>query len=136
MIGMVIVAHGGLADEFIQTTQTILGKDLENSASVAINALEDPEAIAEKIETAVRATDSGDGVIIFTDMFGGTPSNVALTLLKEGQVEVITGMNLPMILKLAESRNGRPLAEIVRDLVETGRQHLALANDLLRGIGH
>jgi mannose PTS system EIIA component len=136
MVGMVLVAHGGLSEEFIRTAGMILGRPLERVIGVAINAMDDPQYISDQIGNALKKVDDGDGVVIFTDMFGGTPSNVALTFLSEGRVEVISGMNLPMLLKVVESREGANLSDLAVSLKSTGREHISLASDILHGNGN
>jgi len=136
MIGLVLVAHGGLSQEFIKTTGLILGAPLEAVAGVTINAMDDPQQVSLAIQKAVKEVDDGDGVVILTDMFGGTPTNVALSLLKEGSIEVVSGMNLPMLLKVVESREGSVLAELAQSLKQAGREHISLASDILKGNGN
>ncbi len=131
MVGMVVVAHGMLAQEIIKTTSTIEGRPVERALAVEIDALEDPAAVAKRIDHAVRAVDDGDGVLILTDMFGGTPSNVALSLLAEGRIEVVSGLNLPMMMYLAHHRDGLSLAELARSIIEVGREHISLASEFL-----
>ena len=136
MIGLVLVAHAGLSEEFIKTTGMILGQPLSAVAGVAINAMDNPAQVAKEIQDAVKKVDDGDGVVILTDMFGGTPTNVALSFLKEGSVEVVSGMNLPMLLMFVESREGSVLSELALSLKQAGREHISLASDILKGNGN
>ena len=103
MIGVVVVTHGQLATELVNAAETIVG-DLPRFAAVSIGWHDAVELAREEIAQAVTRVDSGSGVIVLTDMFGGTPSNLAITFLAEGRVEVVTGVNLPMLLKLAGTR--------------------------------
>lgn len=135
MIGLVLVSHGGLAHEFIRTTGLILGKSVEGAQTVTIDARDDPGVVMDKISKAIKGADTGEGVIIFTDMFGGTPTNVALSFLQEGHVEVISGLNLAMLLQISTERNGRSLSEMANILKQTGRDNISLASDLLQGKG-
>jgi mannose PTS system EIIA component len=132
MIGIVVVAHGNLPAELTQTTHLILGREIPAVHSISIHPSDSTESVAEKIKKAIREVDDGDGVVIFTDMFGGTPSNVSLSFLEEAKVEVISGVNLPMMLYLATHREGASLREIGRILQSTGRENISLASDLLR----
>ncbi|MCZ7585300.1 MAG: PTS sugar transporter subunit IIA [Deltaproteobacteria bacterium] len=126
----------GLSSEFLRTTGMILGKEPEGVVGIAINAMDDPQEVAEQIQGAVKKGRPGDGVIILTDMFGGTPSNVALSFLQDGRVEVISGMNLPMILKAVEVRDGLDLTDIAGALKQSGRDNISLASDILKGNGN
>jgi PTS system mannose-specific IIA component len=132
MIGVVVVTHGQLATELVNSTETIVG-DLPRFAGVSIGWHEDTHDAREEIAQAIRRVDQGQGVLILTDMFGGTPSNLALTFLAENQVEVITGVNLPMLLKLARPQPGMDLQALAHDMREHGRNAIWVASDLLRG---
>lgn len=133
MVGIVVVAHGGLSDELIRTTAMIIEDEMISVHSVPITGLEDPDEIKHRIQLAVKQANDGDGVLILTDMFGGTPSNIALSFLQEDQVEVISGVNLPMLVDLVYSREGKTLAELAFQLAETGRNNILLASQYLRG---
>lgn len=135
MVGIVIVAHGNLPVEFIQTTQMIIGEDLPGVYAISITPSDSSNLVADKIRAAIRNVDDGDGVLIFTDMFGGTPSNISLSFLDEGKVEVISGINLPMILQAAEHREGASLSELGAALKDTGRENISLASELLKKNG-
>src|SRR3990167_5546352 len=100
MIGMILVTHGGLAEEFVKAMEHVVGRQ-EAVATVCIGPEDDVEAKRVEIAKAIKEVDSGDGAVILTDLFGGTPSNLAISLMKEGQVEVIAGINLPMLIRLA-----------------------------------
>jgi PTS system mannose-specific IIA component len=134
VIGVVVVTHGQLAIELVNAAETIVG-DLPRFAAVSIGWHDAVELAREEIAQAVARVDSGAGVIVLTDMFGGTPSNLAITFLAEGQVEVVTGVNLPMLLKLASTREIADLREVARRIREDGRAGIWVASDLLRGEG-
>ncbi len=135
MIGLVLVAHGGLAKELLRTAGVILGKTVETAVGVTIDAFDDPEKVSSEIHKAVKSVDQGDGVVIFTDMFGGTPSNIALSFLQLGRVEVISGVNLPMVLHICTNREGQAMSRIAETLQLVGREQISLASDILRGKG-
>jgi mannose PTS system EIIA component len=134
VIGVVVVTHGQLATELVNAAETIVG-DLPRFAAVSIGWHDTVELAREEIAQAVARVDSGTGVIVLTDMFGGTPSNLAITFLAEGRVEVITGVNLPMLLKLAGTREVADLRDLARQIREDGRTGIWVASDLLRGEG-
>ena len=132
MIGVVVVTHGQLATELLNAAETIVG-ELPRFAAVSIGWHDDVEQAREEIARAIARLDAPDGVIVLTDMFGGTPSNLAITLLEEGRVEVVTGVNLPMLIKLAGLRQASDLREVARRTREDGRTAIWVASDLLRG---
>ena len=134
MIGVVVVTHGQLATELVNAAETIVG-DQPRFAAVSIGWHDAVELAREEIAQAIARVDSGSGVIVLTDMFGGTPSNLAITFLSEGRVEVITGVNLPMLLKLAGTREVTDLRDLARRIREDGRTGIWVASDLLRGEG-
>jgi PTS system mannose-specific IIA component len=131
MIGVVVVTHGQLATELLNAAETIVG-DLPRFAAVSIGWHEDTDDARAEIEAAIARVQQGDGVLILTDMFGGTPSNLAMTFLGP-TVEVITGVNLPMLIKLAGAGEQSILLEAARDIREHGRNAIWVASDLLRG---
>ena len=132
MVGVVLVTHGNLGKELLSTAAFIIG-DIPAATALSITASESAEEIRERMSAAIMSVDSeGDGVIILTDMFGGTPANVALSFLDERRVEVITGVNLPMLLKLTTARDeNRTLFEIAQDLALTGQRNIIFASELL-----
>jgi len=132
MIGVVVVTHGQLATELVNAAETIVG-DMPAFAAVSIGWHEDTEDARHEIEQAVVRVDKGSGVLILTDMFGGTPSNLAMTFLLQGKLEVITGVNLPMLIKLANQLEQGDLLNIARDIREQGRNAIWVASDLLHG---
>jgi len=130
-IGVVVVTHGQLATELLNAAETIVG-DLPNCAAVSIGWHDDVEQARTEIADTIARMNTGHGVIVATDMFGGTPSNLAMTLLEEGRVEVVTGVNLPMLIKLASIREVDDLRELARRIREDGRGAIWVASDLLR----
>jgi mannose PTS system EIIA component len=131
MIGVVVVTHGQLATELLNAAETIVG-ELPRFTAVSIGWHEDTEDARSEIAAAVARVDGGTGVLILTDMFGGTPSNLAMTFLGD-RVEVITGVNLPMLIKLANLAEQADLLTAARDIREQGRAAIWVASDLLRG---
>jgi PTS system mannose-specific IIA component len=131
MIGVVVVTHGQLARELVSAAETIVG-DLPRFAAVSIGWHEDTNDAREEIAQAVGRVDQGQGVLILTDMFGGTPCNLAMTFLAENKVEVITGVNVPMLIKLAGLQERTGLLDAAREMREQGRNAIWVASDLLR----
>jgi PTS system mannose-specific IIA component len=130
MIGMVLVTHGGLAVEFIRALEHVVGPQ-KNVCTVCIGPDDDMEDRRQEIIDCVAKTDEGDGVAILTDMFGGTPSNLAISILDKGPVEVIAGINLPMLIKLAGLRSSASLADAVAQAQEAGKKYINVASQLL-----
>lgn len=130
MIGLVLVTHGRLADEFVAALEHVVGPQ-EQIRTVCIAADDDIEQRRADIIAAVREVDSGAGVAILTDMFGGTPSNLAISTMDRPGVEVIAGINLPMLIKLATVRENEPLAGAVAAAQEAGRKYINVASQLL-----
>ena len=123
MIGLVIVTHNGLAQEMAAATQQIVGEQ-ERLRTVGIGPDDDIDQRKREIADAIRAVDAGRGVVLVTDMFGGTPCNLALTFLKRGKVEVLAGASLPSLIKLVSSRGKSSLDEAVRAAIEAGRKYM------------
>ena len=132
MIGVVVVTHGQLAVELLHGAETIVG-DLPHVTAVSIGWHEDTQEARAEIEQAMARVKGANGVLILTDMFGGTPANLSMTFLTQGRVEVVTGVNLPMLIKLASVRQQTDLLTIARELREDGRNAIWVASDLLRG---
>ena len=137
MIGVVVVTHGQLATELLNAAETIVG-ELPRFAAVSIGWHDDTQDAREEIAQAVARVQQQEGVLILTDMFGGTPSNLAMTFLggdgvSGGRVEVITGVNLPMLIKAANLIEQADLLSVARDMREHGRNAIWVASDLLRG---
>ena len=131
MIGVVVVTHGQLATELVNAAETIVG-DLPQFAAVSIGWHDDVDDAREEIKQAIARVQGPEGVLILTDMFGGTPSNLGLTFLEADKVEVITGVNLPMLIKLAGAKKSANLLTVARDMREEGRNAIWIASDLLR----
>jgi len=132
MIGVVVVTHGQLATELLNAAETIVG-DLPRFAAVSIGWHDDTGDARAEIEQAISRVEEGAGVLILSDMFGGTASNLAMSFLSQGNVEVITGVNLPMLIKLANLPEQSDLLAAARDMREHGRNAIWVASDLLRG---
>jgi PTS system mannose-specific IIA component len=136
MIGVVVVTHGQLATELLNAAEMIVG-DLPRFAAVSIGWHEDTQGAREEIETAIaRVRDregSGGGVLILTDMFGGTPSNLAMTFLGQDDIEVVTGVNLPMLITVASLQTSESVRSAAREMREHGRNAIWVASELLRG---
>ncbi len=134
MIGLVVVTHGRLADEFIAAAEHVVGP-LDAVQAVCIGPDDDMDARRKEIIAAVQDCDQGAGVVILTDMFGGTPSNLAISVMGAGKIEVIAGVNLPMMIKLAEVRGRLSLAEAAMAAQEAGRKYISVASSLLQRAG-
>ena len=132
MIGVVVVTHGQLANELVNAAEMIVG-DLPQFTAVSIGWHDDVNDAREDIARAIERVGGDGGILILTDMFGGTPSNLAMTFLEAGRIEVITGVNLPMLLKLASVRSSQDLQAAAREIREHGRNAIWVASDFLRG---
>jgi PTS system mannose-specific IIA component len=132
MIGVVVVTHGQLATELVNSAEMIVG-DLSQFTAVSIGWHDDVNDAREDIVQAIERVRGDAGVLILTDMFGGTPSNLGITLLEVDRVEVITGVNLPMLIKLASLAKSSNLLAVAREMREHGRNAIWVASDLLRG---
>jgi len=130
MIGLVLVTHGHLADEFVTAMEHVVGKQ-ERVATVAIGPDDDMEARRADIANAITAVDAGRGVILLTDLFGGTPSNLAISLMVRGHVEVIAGINLPMLIRLESARKAMKVVDAVAAAREAGRKYISVASEVL-----
>jgi len=133
MIGIVIVTHCGLGNSLIHTAEFILGSKVESVVSVSVDIRDDAEKLRKKIEKEIKGVDAGKGVLILTDMFGGTPSNLSYSFLKDECVEVISGVNLPILIKAINSRKKMGLEKIATTLVEYGKRSISLASGILKG---
>jgi len=131
MIGMVIVTHGRLAAEFIAALEHVVGPQ-RNMRGVCIGPDDDMEQRRKDILDAVAEVDEGDGTVLLTDMFGGTPSNLAISVMNSAKVEVIAGVNLPMLIKLASARTGNSLSAAANAAQQAGRQYINIASGLLK----
>jgi PTS system mannose-specific IIA component len=132
MIGLVLVTHGRLAVEFRAALEHIVGPQ-SHLETIAIGPEDDMEQRRQDILDAVKTVDDSDGVIVLTDMFGGTPSNLAISVMEPNRIEVIAGVNLPMLIKLASVRAEKPLAGAVSDAQEAGRKYINVASQVLAG---
>ena len=130
-VGVVIVTHGQLATELLNAAEMIVG-DLPRFTAVSIGWHDDVTVARDAIERAIAKVDAGAGVLLLTDMFGGTPSNLGLSFLEAGRIEVVTGVNLPMLIKLAKAAPTADLLALARGLCEHGRAAIRVASDLLR----
>lgn len=130
MIGMILVTHGNLAEEFVHAMEHVVG-DQADVATVCIGPNDDMERRRAEIAEAITKVDSGEGVIILTDLFGGTPSNLAISLMQAGKVEVIAGINLPMLIRLAKARGCMPVREAVAAARDAGRNYITIASEYL-----
>lgn len=132
MIGLVFVTHGNLALEFLAAMQHVVGVQ-EKVACVCIGPDDDMEARRQEILQKAKENDSGSGVLLLTDMFGGTPSNLAMSVISHGNYDVIAGINLPMVIKLATARKEMSLAQCAECAQEAGKKHINVASKLLSG---
>jgi len=132
VIGVVVVTHGQLANELVNSAEMIVG-DLPQFAAVSIGWHDEANDARADIAEAIARVQGDGGVLILTDMFGGTPSNLGLTFLEANRVEVITGVNLPMLIKLASLRGSQDLQSAAREMREHGRNAIWVASDLLKG---
>ena len=133
MIGIVIATHSQLGDALIDTAEFIIGNRPETTVSVSINLNENVDKLRQKIVEGIKKVDQHEGVLILTDMFGGTPSNLSYSFLEEGRVEVISGVNLPMLIKAVEARKKTQLSELAVDLEAFGKKSISLASGILKG---
>jgi PTS system mannose-specific IIA component len=131
MLGVVLVTHGRLADEFVNIVEHIMGAQ-ERLETVCIAPGDDMEQRRKDIMMAAERVSAGKGVVIMTDMFGGTPSNLAISVMKSDKLEVLAGMNLPMLIKLMSVRNALPLSSAVVQAQEAGRKYINVARNLLK----
>jgi mannose PTS system EIIA component len=132
MIGLVLVTHGRLAAEFISALEHVVGKQ-PNMEAICIGPDDKMDERRNDIAASIAKVDQGQGVIVLTDMFGGTPSNLAISLLEEGRVEVVAGLNLPMLVKLARVRKDCPLPKAAAAAQDAGRKYINIASQVLQG---
>ncbi len=130
LVGALVVTHGQLGQELVSAAQAIVG-EISHMAAVSIGWNDDVNESKKKIEQGVSEVDQGKGVIILTDMFGGTPSNLSLPLLKKNELEIVTGVNLPMVIKLANQSGADSLSELVSNVKKQGQSHISIASELL-----
>jgi len=132
MIGLVLVTHGGLAREFRAALEHVVGPQ-KQMATISIGPDDDMEECRSEILKAIRSVDRGRGVVLLTDMFGGTPSNLAISVMEEMRVEVVAGINLPMLIKLASIRADQPIAQAIDMAKDAGRKYINVASQVLSG---
>jgi PTS system mannose-specific IIA component len=130
MVGILVITHQRLAEEFIATAELIVGK-IETCVGLSLDPDLPVDDLRQQINQAMDEVNDGDGVIVLTDMFGGTPSNLSLSFLNTEGIEVVTGVNLPMLLKLAQSREGHEVGELARIIKDYGRHSISLASEIL-----
>ena len=130
MIGLVLVTHGRLAAEFVTAMEHVVGPQ-EAIVPICIGPEDDMESRRNDIAEAIKSVDTGDGTIVLTDLFGGTPSNLAISLMKTDSVEVIAGINLPMLIRLASARRTMKIKAAVAAARDAGRKYISVASDLL-----
>jgi len=133
MTGILIVTHANLGAALIETLEFILGERQKKLESISIDIKQDPESLRKKIKQGIKHVYCENGVIILTDMFGGTPSNLSYAFLEEGKVEVISGVNLPILLKAVTSREKMEIKALTVALIEHGKKSISLASDILKG---
>ena len=130
MIGMILVTHGRQAEEFVHAMEHVVGPQ-QSIETICIGPNDDMERRRREIARAIKDVDTGSGVIVLTDLFGGTPSNLAISLLDAGKVEVIAGINLPMLIRLAGVRKSASVSDAVRAARDAGRSYITVASELL-----
>ena len=133
MIGIVIVTHSQLGDALIDAAEFILGNRPDTMVPVSIDLKENVDKLRKKIAEAIKQVDNKKGVLIFTDMFGGTPSNLSYSFLEEGKVEVISGVNLPILIKAVDIQKDRELSDLAQELEAFGKKSISLASGILKG---
>ncbi len=131
MVGVVIVTHGNLGRELIKVSEFIAGQ-MERVVSVSIEPTQDVSVLRKEIQKAIKKMDTGNGVLILTDMFGGTPSNISLSFLEEGKIDVVTGVNLPMLISLTHSREKLTLAKLAEQAKSYGSKGISQASEVLK----
>ena len=133
MIGIVIVTHSQLGEALIDAAAFILGGKPEGTVAVSVDLKENAEVLRDKIEKAIKKVRQDQGVLILTDMFGGTPSNLSYSFLEEGKIEVLSGVNLPMLIKANSARQEKGLSELAVSLEAFGKRSITLASGILKG---
>jgi PTS system mannose-specific IIA component len=133
MTGILIVTHGNLGHTLIDTLELIMGTPQDTLISISIDIQQDPDNLRKKIKKGIQQVRGDNGVIILTDMFGGTPSNLSYSFLEEGQVEVISGVNLPILMKAVNSRKKMNMEQLTTALITHGKRSISLASDILKG---
>ncbi|MFH0800682.1 MAG: PTS sugar transporter subunit IIA [Pseudomonadota bacterium] len=132
MIGIVVVSHGNIGCEMVTAARRIF-PDADHICGVAVNSNDPPESIRQQVADAIKNTDRGGGVLILTDMFGGTPSNICLSFLEPQKIEVVSGFNLPMLIKMASMKPDADLADTVTFIQQYGQRNIVIASHVLAG---
>jgi PTS system mannose-specific IIA component len=132
MIGVLVLTHGQLGLQFINTAKLIGLNSDDSLLAVSIDPSDSPELLRDVVAESIKAVDNGEGVLILTDLFGGTPTNLSLSFLEEGAVEVVTGLNLPMLIKAVNSRDNYDLSSLAKLTSEAGKENIYLAGEVLR----
>ncbi|MEW6439479.1 MAG: PTS sugar transporter subunit IIA [bacterium] len=130
MVSVLLISHGNIGHSFLEAARQILG-DVEQVRAVSIGPSAEGPQVLQEIERARRDLDQGDGVLIVTDMFGGTPSNISFSMVEQSQVEILTGLNLAMLLKILSCRKSARLGELARTALECGRESICLGREIL-----
>ena len=133
MIGIVIVTHNQLSDALIESAEFVIGERTKAIASISIDLNQSAESLRKKIADGIKKVDKKNGVIILTDMFGGTPSNLSYSFLEEGRIEVLSGVNLPILVQAINSREKMDLAKLGTSLEKFGKKSISLASGILKG---
>ncbi len=133
MIGVLIVTHSQLGNALIEAAEFVIGNRIDSMESVSINMNENAEKLREKIGEGIKKVDKNKGVLVLTDMFGGTPSNLSYSFLQEGRVEVISGVNLPILIKAVNTRKDMELSTLAESLEDFGKKSISLASGILKG---
>ncbi len=133
MIGIVIVTHSQLGEALIDTAAFILGSKPDATVAVSVDLNENPEKLRRQIENAIKKVQQEKGVLVLTDMFGGTPSNLSYSFLEDGRVEVISGVNLPILIKATSARQEKELSDLATTLETFGKRSISLASGILKG---
>jgi mannose PTS system EIIA component len=132
MIGIIIIAHGELGPQFINTARLIGLNSEESLLAISVSPTDSPDLLREEVARSIKSVEQGEGVLILTDLFGGTPTNLSLSFLEDGKVEVVTGLNLPMVIKAINSRSDHDLRTLAKLASEAGKENIFLAGDFLR----
>ncbi|MFH1673994.1 MAG: PTS sugar transporter subunit IIA [Pseudomonadota bacterium] len=133
MVGIVIATHARLGAALIEAAEFVLGGPFEYIDFISIDLKEDAEGLRKKIAQGIKKVNNGAGVLILTDMFGGTPSNLSLSFLEEGKIEVVTGVNLPILIRSLNKRAGKTLQELSQEVYNYGQKSISLASSILKG---
>ncbi len=132
MIGILVVTHEDLGEALIKTAKSIIQKETDDLSAISIDIKEEPRKLMQKIKDGIKKVNKGSGVLILTDMFGGTPSNLSYSFLKEGELEVISGVNLPILIKALNMREKTKLEDMAAALEDYGKTSIALASNILK----